>query len=103
GGDGVSLIFREGKFDVAVLAGPRVEQWPSVGVKALSLMCGEMGLSVGLFGGEDLLVRGVIPLPGTGGVALIEDVQRRVHRIQARAAIKVSRSVELPDPFPGWR
>src|SRR6185437_976467 len=102
GGYGVSIIFRDGKFDVAVLSGPRVDIWPSVGVKALSLTCGDMGLSVGIFGGEDLAVRGVIPLPGTGGVALIEDAQHRLHRIYARAMIKVSRTLELPDPFPGW-
>ncbi|MGZ3700081.1 MAG: 4Fe-4S dicluster domain-containing protein, partial [Bdellovibrionota bacterium] len=77
--------------------------WPSAGVRALSLLCAEMGLSVGLFGGELLQVRGVIPLPVTGGLVLIEDIQRRLHRIEARAVVKVSVPPVLPDPFPGWR
>jgi Fe-S-cluster-containing hydrogenase component 2 len=98
----MSILFRDGKFDVTLLAGPRVESWPSAGVKALSLLCGDVGLSVGLFGGEDMTVRGVVPLPGTGGVVLVEDVQHRVHRIHSRAIVKVSRSLDLPDPFPGW-
>jgi formate hydrogenlyase subunit 6/NADH:ubiquinone oxidoreductase subunit I len=91
------------KFDVVALAGPRIPLWPSAGVKALSVLCGEMGLSVGLFGGEDLTVRGVIPLPGTGGMVLVEDVQHRIHRIHARAIVRVTAPSEFPDPFPGWR
>lgn len=58
----VSAIFRDGKFDVVALAGPRVSLWPSIGVKALSLNSAEMGLTVGMFGGEDVSVRGVIRL-----------------------------------------
>jgi Fe-S-cluster-containing hydrogenase component 2 len=99
----MSMIFRDGKFDVVALAGPRVSLWPSIGVKALSLNCAEMGLTVGMFGGEDVSVRGVIPSPGTGGTVLIEDVQHRIHRIHARAIVKVVRSAHFPDPFPGWR
>lgn len=94
--------FRDGKFDVALLAGPRVDEWPSAGVRALSTICAEMGLSVGVFGGETLRVRGVLPLPGTGGLILIEDVQNRIHRIHSRAVVKVSRASTLPDPFAGW-
>lgn len=99
----MSVLYRDGKFDVVVLAGPRARAWPSIGVRSLSLLCSEMGLTVGLFGGEDMQVRGVIPLPGTGGVVLVEDVQHRIHRIHARAVVKVSVSPEFPDPFPGWR
>ena len=94
---------REGKFDVVIVAGPRVVHWPSAGVTALSLLCAEMGLTVGVFGGESITVRGVIPLPGTGGLVLVEDVQHRIHRIHARAVVKVSQGSRLPDPFPGWR
>jgi ferredoxin len=94
---------RDGKFDVAILAGPRVTQWPSHGVRLLSRLCAEMGLTVGVFGGESLTVRGVIPLPGTGGTVLVEDVQKRIHRIHARAVVKVAQDSRLPDPFPGWR
>jgi ferredoxin len=99
----MSVVFRDGKFDVVVLGGPRVSNWPSAGVKALSVLCGEMGLTVGLFGGEDLSVRGVIPLSGTGGMVLIEDIQHRIHRIHARAIVKVTNEPDFPDPFPGWR
>jgi ferredoxin len=99
----MSIIFRDGKFDVVVLGGPRVSNWPSAGVKALSVLCGEMGLTVGLFGGEDLSVRGVIPLSGTGGMVLIEDIQHRIHRIHARAIVKITNEPDFPDPFPGWR
>lgn len=94
---------RDGTFDVAILAGPRVPVWPSVGVRALSSLCAEMGLTVGAFGGAGLSVLGAIPLPGTGAVVLIEDSQRRIHRIRARAIVKVVLPPELPDPFPGWR
>ena len=62
------LSVRDGKFDVAIVAGPRVTQWPSPCLRALSLLCTEMGLTTGTFGGESLTVRGVIPLPGTGGL-----------------------------------
>ena len=98
----MSLGVRDGKFDVVIAAGPRLENWPSVGVKALSLCCAEMGLTVGQFGGEFVTVRGVIPLPGTGGIVLIEDLQRRLHRIQARAVVRISAPSTLPDPFTGW-
>ena len=90
-------------FDVVVIGGPRVELWPSVGVRAVSTLCAESGLSVGQVGGEHLRARGVLPLPGTGGIVLAEDLQKRVHRIQARALIRVTAPSELPDPFPGWR
>jgi ferredoxin len=99
----MSILFRDGKFDVAVLAGPRLDLWPSAGVKQLSLLCGDMGLTVGLFGGEDMTVRGIIPSPGTGGVVLVEDVQHRIHRIHARAVVKVSRTLDFPELFSGWR
>ena len=94
---------RDGSFDLVVLAGPRIPAWPSVGVRALSFLCSEAGLQVGLFGGESIRVRGVIPSPGTGGLAIIEDTQGRIHRIRARALVKVTAEAGLPDPFPGWR
>lgn len=99
----MSFSVRDGKFDVAIVAGPRLEHWPSAGVRALAVLCTEMGLNVGQFGGESINVRGVIPLPGTGGLVLIEDVQKRVHRIHARAIVRVNPESYLPDPFPGWR
>ena len=55
------LNVRDGKFDVAITAGPRLADFPSVGVLALSKLCAEMGLTVGIFGGESMTVRGVIP------------------------------------------
>ncbi len=99
----MSLSVRDGAFDVVVVAGPRVRVWPSAGARTLSVFCAEMGLSVGVFGGEGTRVRGVLPLPGTGGLCLIEDLQGRVHRISARAVVKVSPGLEMIDPFPGWR
>ncbi len=98
----MNFSVRDGRFDVAVVAGPRVEIWPSAGVRILSVLCAEMGLTVGQFGGESLTVRGVIPLPGTGGIVLIEDVQRRIHRIHARAIVRVISESTFPELFPGW-
>lgn len=93
---------REGRFDVVIAAGPRVDPWPSAGVRALSILCAEMGLTVGLIGGEALRAKGVFPLPGTGGLLLAEDAQSRIHRIHARAIVRVRARSELCDPFPGW-
>jgi ferredoxin len=94
---------RDGKFDVIVAAAPGLEEWPPHGVRVLTLICAESGLTVGAFGGEDVRVRGVIPLPGTGGIVIAEDIQGRIHRLQARAVVKLSPITTLPDPFVGWR
>ena len=99
----MNITLREGKLDVVIAAGPRTEVWPSIGVRILSLLCAEMGLSVGQFGGESLTVRGVLPSPATGGTVFIEDTQQRTHRIEARAVIRVSPEETLPDPFIGWK
>src|SRR4051812_34307074 len=99
----MSFAVRDGRFDVVVAAGPRVRPWPSAGVRSLSALCAEMGLTVGLLGGENLTARGVIPLPGTGSLVLAEDLQRRIHRIQARAVIRIVPPSYLPNPFPGWQ
>ena len=99
----MSVIVRDGSFDVVVAAGPGVRHWPSVGPRAISSICASAGLDVGVFGGEHVSVRGVIPLPGTGGIVIVQDVQGRIHRIRGRAIVKVSGLSELPDPFPGWR
>lgn len=86
---------------MVIAAGPRVENWPSIGVRAISSICAEMGLSVGQFGGESMSVRGVIPLE-TGGLVILEDSQKRIHRIQARSVVRVAQDSELCDPFSGW-
>ncbi len=99
----MNIAVRDGKFDVVIAAGPRVENWPSIGVRTLSTLCADMGLTAAQFGGENVTVRGVIPLPGTGGLILVEDVQKRIHRIHARAIIRLTANPALPDPFPGWR
>ncbi len=99
----MSFTVRDGRFDVVIAAGPRVASWPTPGARSLSLLAAEMGLSVGMFGGEATRVRGVIPVPGTGGWVLAEDSQKRIHRVQARAVVRVSARSEWPDPFPGWR
>jgi hypothetical protein len=40
----MKLSVRDGKFDVLVLAGPRVSLWPSVGVREISKLCARAGL-----------------------------------------------------------
>ena len=99
----MNFTVRDGKFDVLIAAGPCLEHWPSPAVRVVSAICAEMGLSVGQFGGESLAVRGVIPLPGTGGILLSEEIQKRIHRIHARAILRMTPEFLLPDPFPGWR
>jgi ferredoxin len=93
---------REGRFDVLVIAAPGVRRWPGLGVRALATLCAEMDLSVGVFGGEGLKVKGVLPLSGTGGVALVEDSQGRIHRVEGRALVRVIEPTGFPDPFEGW-
>lgn len=97
------ILVRDGKFDLVIGSAPGAESWPSVGARALTTLCADMGLSVAVYGGDDLKVRGVIPLPGTGGVVLVEDAQSRLHRIHASAVVRVSPLSQYPDPFPGWR
>jgi formate hydrogenlyase subunit 6/NADH:ubiquinone oxidoreductase subunit I len=99
----VTRPIRDGSFDVVVVAGPRLQSWPSPGARAISVFCAEMGLSVGVFGGESMRVRGVIPRINTGGTCWVEDSQARLHRIQARAVVKIRPLQEYADPFPGWR
>jgi ferredoxin len=99
----MSFSVYDSRFDVAIVAGPRVTLWPSIGVRVLSAFCTEMGLTVGLFGGASVSVRGVIPSSGTGGIVLAEDMQKRIHRVQTRAVVRVSAPVVYPKPFPGWR
>ncbi len=98
----MSYSVRDGFFDVAIVAGPRVKHWPSVGIRTLSAICSQVGLKVGLFGGASMKVKGVLPLPQTNGIVMIEDLQGRIHRIHARSVVKVVRPVALPAPFSGW-
>ncbi len=98
----MSSNVRDLSFDVVLAAGPGVDIWPSIGARTLSTLCSEAGLSVGWVGGDHLKARGVVPLPGTGGLVLAEDLQRRMHRMHARALVRVSAPSMLPDPFPGW-
>ncbi|OFZ81803.1 MAG: hypothetical protein A2583_11050 [Bdellovibrionales bacterium RIFOXYD1_FULL_53_11] len=99
----MSFTVRDGEFDVAVVAGPLVSQWPSPGAAMISSMCAGAGLRVGLFGEDSISARGVIPLAGSGGLVLAVDSQQRIHRIRARAVVRVSALAFLPDPFKGWR
>ncbi len=98
----MEITVRSGSFDVIVVAAPTIEIWPTPGARALSRFCAEMNLSVGQFGGDTVKVRGVIPNVGTGGIAVVEDSQNRIHRIQARAIVKLSNPASFPDPFQGW-
>ncbi|MGE0614359.1 MAG: 4Fe-4S dicluster domain-containing protein [Bacteriovoracia bacterium] len=99
----MSLSVRSGSFDVVIVAGPRVRTWPSIGARTLASICNELGLRVGLFGGRDLAVQGVIPLPGVGGIVFVEDSQKRIHRIHAKAVVRLASPAEFGDPVPGWR
>lgn len=98
----MSLMFREGALDLLILAGPRLSHWPSVGVRTLARITADFGLNVGVYGGDDLSPRGIMPLPGTGAIALLQDVQGRVHRMRGRAIARIGARAELPDPFDGW-
>jgi len=96
---------REGSpFDLVLAAGPRAgeEPWPSVGARILGTVAADWGLACGIFGGSDIRLRGLIPLPETGAVVLAQDAQGRLHRHQARSLVRFSAPDELPDPFSGW-
>lgn len=93
---------REGQIDVAIVAGPRIKAWPTLGVRMLSRWCADAGLKVGWYGGPDLKVRGVLPLEGSGGIVIVQDLQNRIHRMQAKAIVKVTAPLNFPNPFPGW-
>ncbi|MBU6154208.1 MAG: 4Fe-4S binding protein [Bdellovibrionales bacterium] len=96
------MKIRDGQIDVAILAGPRLRQWPTQGVRVLSRHCSDAGLKVGWYGGPGMRVRGVLPLESSGALVMVEDVQGRLHRIQAKSVIKVSPELEFPLPFDGW-
>lgn len=97
----MSLSVRDGKFDLIVIQGPRVEFWPTPGVRALARLASEYELEVGVFGGADVSVKGVVPLPSTGGLVIVQDVQNRIHRLQARSVVRFSAQSEIPAPFDG--
>lgn len=67
------------------------------------MLCADAGLTVGVLGGNGILVRGVLPLPGAGGIIISEDSQRRIHRIHAKSIVRFSQTVDFPNPFQGWR
>jgi ferredoxin len=47
-------------------------------------------------------VRGVLPLEAGGALVMVEDVQKRLHRIRTKAVVKVTPDIEFPMPFEGW-
>jgi ferredoxin len=98
----MSLGMRNGSIDVAVVSGARLMEFPTRGVRVLSQWCADAGLSVGWYGGGDLKPIGVLPSAGSGGVLIIEDSQRRIHRIKARSIVRVGQRQDFPDPFQGW-
>jgi ferredoxin len=93
---------RDGQIDVAILAGPRMKTWPTQGVRVLSRHCSDAGLKVAWYGGNGMQVRGVLPSETSGGVVMVEDAQKRLHRIRAKTLIKISPELEFPLPFQGW-
>ena len=70
------LKIRDGKIDVAILAGPRLKQWPTQGVRVLSRHIADAGLSSGWYGGPGLQVRGVLPFEGSGGMVMGKTLSR---------------------------
>ena len=99
----MSFFVRDGQFDVIAFAAPRVNIWPSVGVRALSTFCSEVGLKVGLFGGNNLSPCGIIPLSTTGGTLVVEDAQKRIHRVKGKSVVRVHSPLSIPDGFEGSR
>lgn len=97
----MSLNVRDGHVDVAILAGPRVRTWPSIGVRLLSATLAERGLTVGQWGGHHLRARGVLVAPGPGGMVVAEDAQNRIHRIRARCIVRVTSPSRYGPPFEG--
>jgi ferredoxin len=93
--------FHSMRFDVAIVAGPRLPEFPTVGVRELSTLLSKFGLETGWVGGEGLFAKGVLPAGGSGGLALVEDAQGRAHRIQARAVVRFVLPDETPSPFEG--
>ncbi len=96
------MKIRDGQIDVAILSGPRLKQWPTQAARVLSRHCSDAGLKVGWYGGPGLQVRGVLPNETSGAVVMVEDAQKRLHRIQAKAVIKVIPELDFPLPFQGW-
>jgi ferredoxin len=89
------------KFDVAIVSGPRLPVWPTVGVRELSAFCSKFGLKAAWLGGTTLFPKGVLSSGSTGGTVFVEDAQGRTHRVQARAVVKWVLPDETPDPFEG--
>jgi ferredoxin len=96
------MKIRDGQIDVAILAGPRLRQWPTQGLRVLSRHCSDAGLKVAWYGGPGVRVRGVLPLEAGGAIVMVEDVQKRLHRVQAKAVVKITPELEFPLPFEGW-
>jgi Fe-S-cluster-containing hydrogenase component 2 len=92
----------ESQMDVAILSGPRLGQWPTHGVRILSRLCADAGLKSGWYGGMGMTVTGVLPNEGSGGIVLMVDSQNRIHRIEAKAIVKIVTQLEFPIPFEGW-
>lgn len=99
----MSFQIRSSQFDVALMTGPRVSHFPSIGVRTLSKLCADFGLKVAWLGGDELQARGVIPGPQGGAVVLAQDAQARIHRMEVRSVVRLSLPQSFPEPFEGWR
>lgn len=93
--------FHSTRFDVAIIAGPRLAHWPTIGVRELSSLVSKFGLEAGWIGREGLYAKGVLTAGGSGGIVLAEDAQGRAHRVQARAIVRFVLPDETPSPFEG--
>lgn len=97
----MSFNLRDGHLDVAIVAGPGLSHFPTRGVTRLTQALAENGLRVGVYGGDDVRCKGVLPRPDAGAVVLLEDAQQRIHRIQVSALVRVAAPGEVPLPFAG--
>lgn len=93
--------FHSTRFDVAIVGGPRLPEWPTVGIRELSSLVSKFGLETAWIGGDGLFPKGILPAGGSGGIVLVEDAQGRMHRVQARAIVKWVLPDETPTPFEG--
>lgn len=97
----MSRSFYSTKFDLVIVAGPRLPFWPTTGVRELSSLCTKFGLETAWVGGAGLHPQGVLSTGSSGGIILAEDAQRRTHRVEARAIVKFVLPDESPSPFEG--
>lgn len=97
----ISNKFHVSQFDLTIVSGHNLTDWPSIGVKTLSRICSDNGLKVGWVGGEDLKPIGILPSQNHGGILFTEDKQKRIHRIETKSLVRFQKCNEIPQSFIG--